>query len=216
MDTAILFDLDGTLLDTLEDLYNATNHTLEHFGCPQRTMEEVRSFVGNGAKNQIRCSLPQDGNHPPLEDVFVYYQDYYNRTSAAGTAAPYPGVMQALEKLKDKYPIAIVSNKPDPAVKALRDKYCPGIYARGVSEDCPRKPAPDMVQLTLQALGAKNCVYVGDSEVDVATAKNAGVPCVSVLWGFRDQKTLIEAGAEIFCDHAACLPDIVESVIGRM
>jgi phosphoglycolate phosphatase len=213
MDTAILFDLDGTLLDTLEDLHNATNHTLAHFGCPLRSLEEIRSFVGNGARNQIRLSLPEDGNHPPLEEVLRFYQDYYNRTSADGTAAPYPGVMEALGSLKKKYPLAIVSNKPDPAVKALCAKYFPGIYARGVSQDCPRKPAPDMVYLTLKALDAETCVYVGDSEVDLATAKNAGVPCISVLWGFRDKKTLVDAGAEVFCDDVTQLADIVSSMI---
>ena len=213
MKTAILFDLDGTLLDTLEDLYNATNHTLTHFGCPQRSMEDVRRFVGNGARNQIRCCLPEHGNHPPLEEVLTYYQDYYNRCSTDGTAAPYPGVMAALETLKGQYALAIVSNKPDPAVKALCAKYFPGIYARGVSEDCPRKPAPDMVLETLKSLGADRCVYVGDSEVDVATARNAGVPCVSVLWGFRDEKTLVDAGAEVFCSDAAQLPALIESVV---
>lgn len=213
MDTAILFDLDGTLLNTLQDLHNATNYTLAHFGYPPRSLEEIRSFVGNGARNQIWLSLPEGVNRPPLEEVLSFYQDYYNRTSADGTAAPYPGVLEALEKLKGIYALAIVSNKPDPAVKALCAKYFPGIYARGVSEDCPRKPAPDMVYLTLKALGAETCIYVGDSEVDVATAKNAGVPCVSVLWGFRDKKTLVDAGAEVFCDDAAQLEDIVASMI---
>ena len=209
MKTAILFDLDGTLLDTLEDLYNATNHTLAHFGCPTRTREEVLSFIGNGAKNQIRMALPADGNHPPLEEVLAYYQEYYNRTSADGTAAPYPGVVDALATLQRDYILGIVSNKPDPAAKKLCAKHFPGIFARGVSEDCPRKPAPDMVHKTLKELGAEACVYVGDSEVDVATAKNAGVPCVSVLWGFRDEKTLREAGAEIFCNDAAQLPALI-------
>ena len=156
MKTAILFDLDGTLLDTLEDLYNATNHTLAHFGCPLRSREEVRRFVGNGARNQMRCALPEDGNHPPLDEVLAYYQEYYNRVSTEGTAAPYPGVMDALAKLREKYALAIVSNKPDPAVKSLCAKYFPGIYARGVSEDCPRKPAPDMVYLTMKYRAQKN------------------------------------------------------------
>ena len=216
MKTAILFDLDGTLLDTLEDLHNATNYTLAHFGLPLRSREEVLHFVGNGARNQMRCALPEDGNHPPLEEVLAFYQEYYNRVSTEGTAAPYPGVMDALTKLQEKYALAIVSNKPDPAVKNLCAKYFPGIYARGVSEDCPRKPAPDMVHLTLKTLGAEKCVFVGDSEVDVATAKNAGVPCVAVLWGFRDKKTLEDAGADVFCDDAGNLPELVESIIERM
>ena len=213
MQTAILFDLDGTLLDTLADLHAATNHTLAHFGCPLRSMEEIRSFVGNGAKNQIRLSLPESGNHPPLEEVFTYYQDYYNRTSAEGTAAPYPGVIAVLEALKKDYAVGIVSNKPDPAVKALCAKYFPGIFARGVSDDCPRKPAPDMVKLAMAALGATTCIYVGDSEVDVATAKNAGVPCISVTWGFRDRATLENAGAQWFCTDAKNLPDMIETIL---
>lgn len=213
MKTAILFDLDGTLLDTLEDLHNATNYTLAHFGLPLRNREEVLRFVGNGARNQMRCALPEDGNHPPLEEVLAFYQQYYNRVSTEGTAAPYPGVMDALEQLKEKYALAIVSNKPDPAVKNLCAKYFPGIYARGVSEDCPRKPAPDMVHLTVKHLGADRCVFVGDSEVDVATAINAGVPCISVLWGFRDQKTLEEAGAKVFCTAADQLPEKIESIV---
>ena len=215
MATAILFDLDGTLLDTLDDLYNATNHTLKHFGCPLRSIDEIRAFVGNGARSLIRCALPENGNYPSLDEVLTFYQDYYNRISADGSAAPYPGVMEALEKLKENYSLAIVSNKPDPAVKALRDKYFPGIYARGVSEDCPRKPAPDMVLQTMKALGAETCVYVGDSEVDVATAINAGVPCVSVLWGFRDKETLIKAGGKVFCDDAAKLVELIESEIQK-
>jgi len=212
MKTAILFDLDGTLLDTLEDLHNATNYTLAHFGLPLRSREEVLRFVGNGARNQMRCALPEDGNHPPLDEVLAFYQEYYNRVSTEGTAAPYPGVMDALVKLKEKYALAIVSNKPDPAVKSLCAKYFPGIYARGVSEDCPRKPAPDMVHLTVKHLGADNCVFVGDSEVDVATAINAGVPCISVLWGFRDKKTLEKTGATTFCSDALRLPELIASL----
>ena len=215
MSTAILFDLDGTLLDTLEDLHNATNHTLAHFGCPLRSSDEIRAFVGNGARSLIRCALPANCDHPTLEEALSFYQDYYNRISADGTAAPYPGVMDALEILKKSYSLAIVSNKPDPAVKALRDKFFPGIYARGVSEDCPRKPAPDMVHQTMKALGADKCVYVGDSEVDVATAINAGVPCVCVLWGFRDKETLVEAGGKVFCDDAAKLAELIESEVRK-
>ena len=209
--TGVLFDLDGTLLDTLEDLYLATNRTLRHFGCPERTRQEIRRFVGNGAAMQIRLSLPGGENDPPEEAVLTHYQDYYNTCDHA-TVAPYPGVPEALAQIAARYPVAIVSNKPDPAVKALCAKYFPGIYALGVEADCPRKPAPDMVFKAMEAIGADRCVYVGDSEVDVKTAQNAGCPCLAVTWGFRDVEDLIAAGAEHFCHTAEDLLPTIEKV----
>lgn len=213
MKTGILFDLDGTLLNTLEDLYNATNYILRRFGLPERTMEEVRQFVGNGARMQITRALPGKQDDPPLETVLAQYQDYYNATCKDGSARPYPGVMEALAQLQEKYPVAVVSNKPDPAVRELSKAYFGDIYARGVSEDCPRKPAPDMVYKAMEALGVDRCVYVGDSEVDVATAKNAQVPCLTVLWGFRDLEVLQNAGAEYFCEKAEDMPAMIEKII---
>ena len=213
MKVGILFDLDGTLLDTLEDLYNATNHILRRFGCPERSLEEIRQFVGNGARVQITRSLPGRADDPPLEQVLSEYQDYYNATCKDGTAGPYPGVMDALEELKVKYPVAVVSNKPDPAVKELCKKYFGDVYAQGVTEDCPRKPAPDMVRIAMESIGVDTCVYVGDSEVDALTAQNAKVPCLSVLWGFRDRECLEEAGAKYFCSDAKEMPAMIEKII---
>ena len=174
MKTGILFDLDGTLLDTLEDLVDATNYALAAFGHPPRTKAEVRRFIGNGAENQIRLSLPDD-NKEDLQKVLEVYKPYYTAHCQIKTK-PYEGVLAALKTLGEKYSIAIVSNKPDSAVKPLCAEYFPGIYGLGETAGCPRKPAADMVFKAMQAIGMDRCVYVGDSEVDVLTAKNAGVP----------------------------------------
>lgn len=216
MKVGILFDLDGTLLDTLEDLYNATNYILRQYGLPERSMEEVRRFLGNGARVLISSALPGRPDDPPLEDVLAAYQDYYNATCNNGTAKPYPGVLEALAAISKKYPVAVVSNKPDPAVRELCREYFGDVYARGVSDDCPRKPAPDMVNKAMEALGVDTCVYVGDSEVDVETARNAGVPCLTVLWGFRDEPMLKKAGAEHFCRKASQMLPMIEELIWQM
>ena len=115
-------------------------------------------------------------------------------------------------QLKENYPIAIVSNKPDSAVKALCRDYFPGIYALGEAPDCPRKPAPDMVFKAMAAIGVDRCLYIGDSEVDVLTANNAGFPCLSVLWGFRDKEDMEKAGARYFCDDTRKLVEAIEDL----
>ena len=215
MKTGILFDLDGTLLNTLEDLKDAVNYVLRQYGCPERTLEEVRTFVGTGAKNLIRKALPGKENDPPLEQVLADYQAYYNAVAADGSARPYDGVLEAMEEIARRYPVAIVSNKPDPAVKALCKQYFGDVYAQGVSDACPRKPAPDMVRVAMASIGVDTCVYVGDSEVDVLTAQNAKVPCLTVLWGFRDRDVLEEAGAVHFCEKAADMPQMLEEIIAK-
>jgi phosphoglycolate phosphatase len=161
---------------------------------------------------QIHLSLPGAENDPPEAEVLAHYQAYYNSCDHA-TVAPYPGVMEALRRVAAKYPVAIVSNKPDPAVKALCAQHFPGIYALGVTQDCPRKPDKAMVCKALEAIGADRCVYVGDSEVDVLTAKNAGAACLTVTWGFRDREDLVAAGAAHFCDDTKYLPQIIETII---
>lgn len=211
MKTALIFDLDGTLLDTLQDLMDAVNHVLALRGCNLRTMEEIRRFVGNGAKRLMRLALPE--NYPELDGAFGEFQAFYGANCRVKTA-PYPGILEALEELGKKFPLAIVSNKPDFAVKSLCADYFPGVPAWGEAEGCPRKPAPDMVRRAVDALGAKDCIYIGDSEVDVLTAKNAGAPCLSVTWGFRSREALEQAGAAHFCGDPKSLPQAVEKMLG--
>ena len=210
--TAILFDLDGTLLNTLDDLADAVNHTLAHFGCPPRTTDEVRQFVGNGALRLIRLALPGNPEDPDEESVLDYFRTYYAAHSQVKTS-PYAGIPEALTEVMREFPVAIVSNKPDNAVKILCSQYFPGVYALGESNACPRKPAPDMVYYAMEAIGAERFIYEGDSEVDVQTARNAGVPCLSVLWGFRDKETLVEAGADHFCERPADLLKILKEMM---
>ncbi len=210
--TAVLFDLDGTLLNTLDDLADAVNHTLIHFGCPSRTTDEVRQFVGNGALRLIRLALPGNPEDPDKERVLDYFRTYYAAHSQVKTS-PYAGIPEALTEVMREFPVAIVSNKPDNAVKILCSQYFPGVYALGESNACSRKPAPDMVYKAMEAIGADRCIYVGDSEVDVLTARNAGVPCLSVLWGFRDKETLMEAGADHFCEMPADLLKILKEMM---
>ena len=209
MKAGILWDLDGTLLDTLEDLKDGVNYALGQFGLPPRTLEEVRQFVGNGVGKLIERAVAGRAEEQAVLETF---KAYYNAHCQVKTG-PYAGILEALACLKEKYPMAIVSNKPDSAVKPLCDRYFPGIYALGEKADCPRKPAPDMVFKAMRDIGVDTCVYVGDSEVDVATAKNAGVKALSVLWGFRDRAVLEEAGGAHFCDHPAQLVEKIEELI---
>ena len=209
MKTAILFDLDGTLLDTLGDLHAATNHVLAEFGYPQRTIEEVCRFVGNGAAQLIRLAVPEG---EPWEPVLAAFQSWYAAHCDVLTK-PYDGIPEVLAQLGEKYPLAVVSNKPDRAVKELAKIYFPTLFARGESTDCPRKPAPDMVLQTMKALNVDRCIYIGDSDVDIVTAKNAGVPCLSVLWGFRDKEILEQVGAKHFCHSAGDLLPMLEKLM---
>ena len=210
MKIGILWDLDGTLLDTLGDLADATNYALAQFGLPARTLAEVRSFVGGGAKNQIARAMGLERDDPRVDPVLAVYKPYYDAHCQIKTA-PYAGIPEALAQLS-AYPMAVVSNKPDSAVQALCKQYFPGFYARGERADCPRKPAPDMILRSMEDMGLDACIYVGDSEVDIRTANNANVPCVSVLWGFRDREQLTEG--QYFCETPAQLPEIIEKIVG--
>ena len=201
---AVIFDLDGTLLDTLQDLCNSTNAALAQYGYPARTLDEVRSFVGNGVKLLILRALgvekPEDC--PDFDKVFDAFRAHYALHSNDCTCA-YPGIPELLAKLKEAgAPMAIVSNKLDAAVKQLNDIYFKDCISVAIGENeaagVKKKPAPDTVYAALRKLGvsAEDAVYVGDSEVDIATAKNAGIPCISVTWGFRDRDWLTAHGAE--------------------
>lgn len=214
MKIGILWDLDGTLLDSLEDLKDSVNHTLRQYGLPERSLDEIRRFVGNGAKRLIALSMPGKDSDPDVDAVLRNYQVYYTAHSQIKTK-PYDGIMAALKVLGEKYPMAVVSNKPDDAVKVLCSQYFPEVYALGESAECPRKPAPDMVVKAMKTLGVDACVYVGDSEVDIKTAGNAGVPCLSVLWGFRDRDILEAAGGKYFCGETKELPEILERIVAE-
>ena len=211
MKTGIIFDLDGTLLDTLEDLHAAVNHTLAQFHCPPRTLEEVRRFVGNGVDQLVRLSLPGKDTDPDVTEVIAAYRSYYNAHCREKTG-PYAGILQALADLATEYPLAVVSKKSDSAVKPLCREYFGDIYSLGERKETPRKPAPDMVWQAMSAIGVSQCIYVGDSEVDILTAKNAGVPCLSVTWGFRNEAELQEAGAPYFCHTPADLPSVLRAI----
>lgn len=208
MEIAMIFDLDGTLLDTLQDLQDAVNYALTQFGYPERTLEEVRQFVGEGAGKLMERAVPKGADPEPVLSCF---RTYYAAHTQVKTR-PYPGIPEALEALGKKYPLAVVSNKPDEAVKILGKAYFPGLYARGEAPDCPRKPNAAMVHKTMEALGVQGCIYIGDSQVDVETAKNAGVPCLSVTWGFRDLDCLRSAGATHFCHAPEDLPRMLETM----
>ena len=214
---AVIFDLDGTLLNTLQDLCNSTNAALAKYGYLARSIDEVRSFVGNGVKLLILRALgienPEDC--PDFDDVFAAFRAHYGVHSNDRTCA-YSGVMEMLKKLKSaNAPMAIVSNKLDPAVKQLNDIYFKDYISVAIGENeaagVRKKPAPDTVYAALRELGVseEQAVYVGDSEVDIATAKNAGIPCISVTWGFRDRECLMAHGAEIFCDTPEQVWDVL-------
>ena len=200
-----LFDMDGTLLDTLADLTAAVNHTLEQYGYPRRTIEQVRKGLGNGAVKLMAAMLPQGEETPGFADIMRDYRAWYQAHACVETC-PYPGVPEMLKRLRQRgCKVAIVSNKPHGAACELAERFFPGVPTFGERPETPRKPAPDMVFHALAALGAgkENAVYVGDSEVDVQTARNAGLPVIGVAWGFRGREALAAAGAETIMDTAA-------------
>lgn len=213
MKRAVIFDLDGTLLNTLEDLHAATNYALTSHGYPEVTLQQLRRAVGNGAANQIRRCMPEGTGEEAVQQVLQTYLPYYAEHCRILTA-PYPGTEAMLRGLAGDYALAIVSNKPDRAVKALCGDFFPGILALGETKDCPRKPAPDMVHKTMQLLGAEEGIYVGDSEVDILTAANARIPCVSVTWGFRDEGELLAAGAQHLCRSMEELAAVIRKIGG--
>lgn len=198
----VIFDMDGTLLNTLEDIADAVNYALHEMGMPERTIEEVRNFVGNGVRRLMELSVPDGFDNPAFEETFAKFREYYG-VHCNDKTKPYDGVLELIRELKEEgYALAIVSNKIDTAVKELAEIYFEGIVkvAIGEKEGVAKKPAPDTVYAALRELNmpAETAVYIGDSEVDVMTAKNSGLPCISVLWGFRDEAFLREKGATQF------------------
>lgn len=208
MKKLLIFDLDGTLLDSLEDLKNSTNYSLKKFGFPERTLDEVRRFVGNGLGLLMTRAVPQNTDKETTELALSAMKDHY-RAHCHDKTVPYPGILKMLKALKDRgYHCAIVSNKAQPMVDILKDFYFQDLVdlAVGESENCRRKPAPDLVYAVEEKLG-KDALFIGDSDVDIETARNAGIPCLSVGWGFRTEQQLMEAGAEKICFTPAELMD---------
>lgn len=195
----IIFDLDGTLLNTLEDLTDSVNYAMRQFGLAEHTLEKVRGYVGNGVGKLIERAIPQGRENPCYEEILDTFKEHYAKHCEDKTC-PYEGIMELLAQLhKEKYRLAIVSNKFDGAVKKLNEKYFAQYItvAIGESATVQRKPAPDTVYQALAELSAaaSNTVYVGDSEVDRQTAANVPMTCISALWGFRTREQLLEAGA---------------------
>ena len=212
---AVLFDMDGTVLDTLDDLCDSINHSLVEFSLPQVSREHVRQCLGNGAAFLVSHSIPA-GSSPELEaDVLAFYKPWYDAHCLIKTA-PYEGILPMMQSLKEQgLRLAIISNKPDRAVQELSDAFFPGLLELSVGESpsVRRKPAPDTVLTAASQIGLSvdQCVYVGDSEVDLQTARNAGMDCISVTWGFRDEAQLIEAGASVLVRT----PEELESLLLR-
>ena len=196
----IIFDLDGTLLNSLEDLHACFNHAIEHFGYPSRSIEEIKSFVGNGIKKAIERALPHEVSSEELDKITDYFREYY-KDHILELTKPYDGVIDLLINLKSKgYKTAIVSNKYDDAVKKLSENYFGNLIDIAVGEGygVRRKPEIDGILKAIEILDSKleNCIFVGDSDVDIMTSSNAEIPCISVLWGYKDKEFLISKGAK--------------------
>lgn len=209
---AIIFDLDGTILDTIEDLRDSVNHALFEHGFPQRSLEEVRSFVGNGIRKLIERALPAGLDDKTVDSVFNCFNLYY-KEHCMDKSKPYEGTIFVIKTLRDMgKKTAVLSNKADYAVQMLCENYFPDSfdYIAGMKENVRRKPWPDGVLNVLEALetAAEKAVYIGDSEVDILTAKNAGIDCIAVDWGFRDREVLIENGAEMIASNTKELLEI--------
>lgn len=197
-----VFDLDGTLLSTLGDLAASCNHALRANGMPERTIDEVRRFVGNGVKKLMERAIPGGLDNPLFEKTFADFRQHYMHHNL-DTTCPYPGVMEMLESLRSRgKKVAVVSNKFYAATQALCKHFFGDLVdvAIGEREGIRKKPAPDTVNEALAQMnvGKERAVYIGDSDVDIMTANNCGMPCISVLWGFRDYDFLVEHGATIF------------------
>jgi len=201
-----IFDMDGTVLDTLDDLANAVNHTLIKFGMPTRSNREVRSYLGNGVRRLIESAAPDGTKEAVIDEMLQFYRAYYGEHSADKTA-PYKGIEQALKKLRENgCKTALLSNKPDAPAVALTKKYFDGLfdYAAGEKEGIERKPSPDGLYPIFETfrIDKSEAVFIGDSEVDIMTAKNADMDCIAVTWGFRDRDELIAAGGLMLADSA--------------
>ena len=210
----IIFDLDGTLLNTLKDLRDSVNYSLKEHGYPTRSLEEIRNFVGNGVAVLMHKAVPTGTDEEIEKDCLAVFKAHYKENMNNKTCL-YDGIPELLKALREKgYKVGVVSNKFEPAVKGLCDIYFKDLIdlAAGQTETRQRKPAPDGVFYAMDELGAdkEHTVYVGDSEVDVETARNSGLPCIGVTWGFRDRSVFEERNAEYIVDKPSEILSIVK------
>jgi len=209
-----IFDLDGTILNTLEDLADSTNYALKTYGYPERTMDEVRQFVGNGIRKLMERAVPEGTPVEEIDRVHETFTAHY-KVHCADKTRPYDGIMELLQNLKkDGCKLAVVSNKADYGVQELCKQYFDGVFdfAVGEREGIRKKPAPDSVNEVLKTLGCsrERAVYIGDSDVDIQTAANAQMDHIIVEWGFRDVQFLISQGAKVLVEKPEEILEIVE------
>lgn len=210
----VIFDLDGTLLDTLEDLKNSVNFALSQCGYEERTLDEVRGFVGNGIENLMRSAVPNGISEDAFARCFASFKEHYKLHSEDNTKE-YDGISDLLKALRCKgFLLAVVSNKADFAVNTLCKKYFPDLLdcAFGEREGIKRKPSPDSVNEVIKISGVskENCYYVGDSDVDVKTAHNAELKCIACTWGFRSRSVLESENPEYIIDS----PEEILRIVG--
>ena len=212
----VIFDLDGTLLNTLDDLCDSTNYALKQFGYPERTLDEIRHFVGNGVKKLIERAIPDGINNPDFEECLRVFKEHY-AANMYNKTAPYNGVPEMLKELRLKgIHTAVVSNKFDSAVKQLCKKYFGDLIQVAIGENeeagVRKKPAPDSVFRAMEELkvSIENVIYAGDSETDVQTAKNAEIDCIGCSWGFRSKDILKHEGAKYIIDS----PQEILKIVG--
>ena len=202
---AVLFDLDGTLLNTLEDLCDAVNYTMKKFSSTERSLSEIRDFLGYGAADLIAKSIRGGKENPDYERALAFFKEHYASHADIKTA-PYDGVCDLLLHLRERgFVCAVVTNKPDEASRLLCEKHFEGLLSDSIG-DCEgmrRKPYPDKVFEMMKRLGCDDAIFVGDAETDILTAKNAEIPCIAVTWGFRDRDVLEGVGGKLFCDKAS-------------
>ena len=206
-----IFDLDGTLLDTLQDLATSVNYALRQHHMPEHSIDDVRRFVGNGVRRLMERAVPEGAANPTFEAAFATFREYYMEHSL-DTTRPYDGIPELIHELKQRgCRMAVVSNKMMAATQELVHHFFPDIevaIGEHEAEGIRKKPAPDTVFAAMKQLGQGSAVYVGDSDVDLATARNSGLPCISVLWGFRDRDFLLAHGATTFVVRPMDILDI--------
>lgn len=210
---AVIFDLDGTLTDTLADLRNSVNFALNRFGFPERTTGEIRAFIGNGVKRLVFLSVPENTPEDISEKCLAFFKEHYAANSLVETK-PYDGITNMLKKLKDNnIKTAVVTNKMHSAAVDIVKFFFEDLIdvTVGQVDGMAQKPSHDGIYKALEFLGIskESAVYVGDSEVDCITARNAGIPCIGVTWGFRDRDVLISNGADCIADNPSEIFDYI-------